>query len=130
MDQDNGFMSSLMNYLFKRLDIKIKTVAPYNHQSFQAEHWNKSLSNILTRHLTYLGQIWPKSLPLATFAYSTFNTPNLENYSPYKLVFGRNPKIPLNLETMLDIKVSGIFKDYYELLNKRLQYLHKLLPRF
>ena len=25
---------------------------------------------------------------------------------------------------MPDIKVSGTFKDYYELLNKRLQYLH------
>ena len=28
---------------------------------------------------------------------------------------------------MPDIKVSGAFKAYYNLLNKRLQYLHKLL---
>ena len=28
MDQDSAFMSSLMNYLFKPLDIKIKTVGP------------------------------------------------------------------------------------------------------
>ena len=33
MDQDSAFMYSLMNHLFKKLDIKIKTVAPYNHQS-------------------------------------------------------------------------------------------------
>ena len=33
MDQDSAFMSSLMNYFFKKLNIKIKTVAPYNHQS-------------------------------------------------------------------------------------------------
>ena len=38
MDQDSAFMSSLMNYLFNKLDINIKTVAPYNHQSLQAEH--------------------------------------------------------------------------------------------
>ena len=31
-------MSMLMNYLFKKLDIKIKTAAPYNHQPLQAEH--------------------------------------------------------------------------------------------
>ena len=31
MDQDTAFMPSLMNYLFQRLDIKIKTIAPYNH---------------------------------------------------------------------------------------------------
>ena len=28
MDQDSAFMSLLINYLFKRLDIKLKTVAP------------------------------------------------------------------------------------------------------
>ena len=59
-----------------------------------------------------------------------FNTPNLGNYSPYELIFGRKQKLLLNLETMPDIKVSGTFKDYYELLNKRLQYLHKLLQDF
>ena len=118
MNQDSTFTSSLVNYLFKRLDIKIKTVAPYNHQSLQAENRIKSLSNILTKHLTNLGQMWPKYLPLATFAYNTFNTPNLGNYSPYKLVFGRKPKLLLNLETMNDIKISSTFKDYYELLNK------------
>ena len=38
MDQDSAFMSSLMTYLFHRLDIKIKKIVPYNHQSLQAEH--------------------------------------------------------------------------------------------
>ena len=33
MDQDSTFMSSHMTYLLKKLDIKVKTVAPYNHQS-------------------------------------------------------------------------------------------------
>ena len=49
-------MSSVMNYLFNKLDIKINTFAPYNHQSLQAEHGIKSLSTILTKHLTNLGQ--------------------------------------------------------------------------
>ena len=42
MKQDSTFMSSLMMYLFHRLNIKIKTIAPYNHQSLQAEHGIKS----------------------------------------------------------------------------------------
>ena len=33
MDSDSTFLSSLMKYLLKKLDIKIKAVAPYNHQS-------------------------------------------------------------------------------------------------
>ena len=44
MDQDSAFMSSLMTYLFHKFNIKIKTVAPYNHQSLQAEHGIKSLT--------------------------------------------------------------------------------------
>ena len=69
-------------------------------------------------------------MPLFTLAYNNFNTPNLANYSPCGLVFGRNPKLLLDLDTNPDIKVCGIFKDYYTLLNKRLQYLPKLLQDF
>ena len=71
MDLDSAFMSSLMNYLFKRLGIKIKTVAPYNLQFLQAEHGIKSLSNILTKHLIISGEIWPDYLPFATLPYNT-----------------------------------------------------------
>ena len=123
MDQDNAFMLSLMNYLFKKLDIKIKTVAPYNQQSLQVERVIKSLSRILTKHLMDLGQMWPKYLPLTNLVYNAFNTPNLANYSPCELVFVRKPKLLLDLETNPDIKVSRTFKDYYTLLNKKFQYL-------
>ena len=51
MDQDSAFMSNLMSYLFRKLNIKIMMVAPYNHQSLQAEHGIKTLSQILTKHL-------------------------------------------------------------------------------
>ena len=98
MDLDSKFMSMLMNYLFKKFSIKIKTVAPCNHQSLQAEHGIKSLSNILTKHLSNHGQMWPKYLPLATLAYNTFNFPNLGNSSPYELVFGRKLKLLLDLD--------------------------------
>ena len=55
IDQDSAFMSIIMNHLFRRLNIKIKTVAPFNHKSLQSEHGIKSLSTILTKHLTEQG---------------------------------------------------------------------------
>ena len=67
--------------------------------------------------------MWHKFLSLATCSYNIFHSPNLGNYSPYELVFGKSPKMLLDLETDPDIKVSGTYKDYYKLLNKRLQYL-------
>ena len=71
MHQDSTFISYLVNYLFSKFNIKIKTVAPYNHQSLQAEHGIKSLSTILTKHITNLGQMWAKYLSLASFACTT-----------------------------------------------------------
>ena len=107
MDQDSAFLSTLIMYLLNKFNIKIRTVAPYNHQSLQAEHGIKSLSAILTKHLTNLGQMWPKYLPLAMFAYNTFNTPNLGTISPYELTNGRKPRPLLNP----NINVSGTFKE-------------------
>ena len=57
MDQDSAFMSNLMSYLFEKLNIKIMTVAPYNHQSLQAEHGIKTLFQILTKHLSGQGHM-------------------------------------------------------------------------
>ena len=130
MDQDSTCMSYLVNYLFGKFNIKIKTVAPYNHELLQAEYRIKSLSTVLTKHFMNLGQIRPKYLLLATFTYNTFNTPNLANYSPYELVFRRKPKILLNLEMTPDIKVSGSFKENYNLLNKQLKDLHEIIQNF
>ena len=123
-------MSSLMTYLFHRLDIKIKTVAAYNHQSLQVEHGIKSLTCILTKHLTGLGQMWTKYVSLAMFAYNTFNGPNLGNYSPHELTFGRKPNLLLNVEMNPDIKVSRNLREYYDSLNKRIKYLQDLLFNF
>ena len=55
MDQYSAFTSSLMNYLFNKFEIKVKTVAPYNHQSLQVEYGIKSLSAILKKHFTEEG---------------------------------------------------------------------------
>ena len=88
MDQDSAFMSLLMTYLLNKFNIKIRTVAPYNHECLQAKNSIKSLSTILTN----LCQMWPKYLPLAMFTYNMFNTSNLGNCSPYELTCGRKPR--------------------------------------
>ena len=121
MDLGSAFMSSLMSYIFKKLDIKIKTVAPCNHQSLQAEHGRKSLCNILTKHLSKSGDMWIDYLPFATLAHNTYNFLNLSNYSPYELVFGRKLKL---------LKVAVTYKEYYERLEQRLKYLQKVLLDF
>ena len=74
--------------------------------------------------------MWAKYVSLAIVAYNTFNSPNLGNYSPYELTFGRKPKLLLNVETNPNIKVSRNFREYYDSLNKRIKYLQNLLFNF
>ena len=64
------------------------------------------------------------------YAYNMFNTPNLGNYSPYELTFDRKPKPLINLDSNPDIKVYGTFREYYELLNKRIKCLQDILFNF
>ena len=96
----------------------------------QAEHGTKSLSNILTKHLNKSGEMWLDYLPFATLTHNTYNSPNLSNYSPYELVFGRKLKLLLDLETNQDIKVLATYKESYEQLENRLKYLQKGLLDF
>ena len=69
-------------------------------------------------------------MPFATLTHNTYTSPNLSNYSPYELVFGRKPKLLLDLETDPDIKVAVTYKEYYERLEQRLKYLQKVLLDF
>ena len=52
MDHESAFMSALINYLFKKLGIKIEIIAPYNYhlcrQNMELSH-KLSYSQNLTR---------------------------------------------------------------------------------
>ena len=74
--------------------------------------------------------MWLDYFPFATLAYNTYNSPNLSNYSPCELVFRRKPKLLLDLDPDPDIKVSAMYKEYYERIEKRLKYLQKVLQDF
>ena len=80
--------------------------------------------------LCIINEVTNYLITVPIFQAGSFNTPNLGNYSPYELTFGRKPKVLINLESNPDIKVSETFKEYYELLNKRIQYLQNILLNF
>ena len=90
-DQDPAFMSSLCQWFFKAYGIQLVTVNPTNHKSLQAEHGIKSLSNILMKHLSGLGDDWHLYTRPAMLTHNTCNTPNLDNLSPFELALGRKP---------------------------------------
>ena len=74
--------------------------------------------------------MWIDYLPFATLAHNTYNSPNLSNYPPYELVFGRKPKLSLDSETNPDIKVVATYKEYYERLRTKIKIFTESSLRF
>ena len=129
-DQDPAFMSSLCQWFFKAYGIQLVTVSPTNHKSLQAEHDIKSLSNILMKHLSGLGDNWHLYCRPAMMTYNTYNTPNLDNLSPFEVAFGRKPILVPKLENTPLIPVAGTFAKAKQVLEQKLRYLREKLKRF
>lgn len=95
-DQGSEFTSKLLKEITKLLDIKHKLATPYHPQT------NGSLER---SHLTLRDYIksyidkdhnWDELIYLASHAYNTHTNRNT-NETPYKLVFGIEPRIPSSL---------------------------------
>ena len=119
-DQDPAFMSSLCQWFFKAYGIQLITVSPTNHKSLQAEHGIKSLSNILMKHLSGLGDDWHLYARPAMLTYNTYNTPNLDNLSPFELALGRKPILVPRLENIPHVPVTGTFAKAKQIHEQRL----------
>ena len=129
-DQDPAFMSSLCQWFFKAYGIQLVTVSPTNHKSLQAEHGIKSLSNILMKHLSGLGDNWHLYCRPAMMTYNTYNTPNLDNLNPFEVAFGRKPILVPKLENTPHIPVAGTFAKAKQVLEQKLRYLREKLQKF
>ena len=112
-----------------QLNIKVILVSPTNHKSLQAEHGIKSLLGLLVKHLSEVWS-WYSCLPYSMLCYNAYSTPNLNGYSPYKLVFGHKMTLSHELELKVDTVVSGTFADYYEKLKKNPKYMGERSQKF
>ena len=62
--------------------------------------------------------------------YNTYNTPNLDNLSPFEVVFGRKPILVPKLENTPHIPVAGTFVKAKQVLEQKLKYLREKLQKF
>ena len=120
----------MCQWFFKAYGIQLVTVSPTNHKSLQAEHGNKCLSNILMKHLIGLGDDWHLYTRPAMLTYNTYNTPNLDNLSPFELALGRKPILVPRLENTPHIPVTGTFAKAKQVLEQKSKYLREKLQKF
>ncbi len=128
-DQDPAFTSSLMEAFTTKFNIKLLTISVTNHKSLLAEHGIKSLSSLLVKHLAEVWS-WYSCLPYAMMCYNSYSTPNLDNFSPFELVFGHKMTLFPQLELKPEVVVSDTFVVYFERLKKNLQSMCQRLQKF
>ena len=123
-------MSHLCQWFLHSYGIHITTASPTNHQSLMAEHGIKSLSHVLMKHLTGLGEDWPMYCKLAMLAYNSYATPNLDHLSLFEVAIGRKAILALKFEYKPAIPITGTHVQDKEKLDEKLKYFRKRLEAF
>jgi len=82
------------------------------------------------KHLSGLGKNWPEFLYMSMLSYNSFSSPNLDGYSPFELLFGRQAKLVPHLEIESTITVSNSYEGAVTKLNGELAYMREHLQKF
>ena len=102
---DNGteFKNQLFEKIAKELGVEFKCyTAPYHPQSNgRIEGFHHFLKSCMTKHISTTME-WDQVVHLATAAYNFFPNEHSKE-SPFFLMFGRDPRVPLN--TLLNPKI-------------------------
>ena len=109
------------------LNCRLKVISPYNHGSSKCKIQIKTISEIIVKHLWDKGQIWPIFATTATYAMNTFASEALSGFSPFQLVFLRDPPDLMSLSFPKIDTIPVNYCKYYNLLLARAQMIGRLL---
>ena len=121
-DQGRNFESELISELCKLAQVEKVHTTPYQPMTNgQCERLNSTLCNMLGTLSEKEKTDWKAHLSSMTHAYNCTQHPST-TYSPYYLMFGRQPRLPIDFEMGLAIDVLG---DNCS----KTRYVHKLKQR-
>ena len=126
-DEATEFTSAIIQAILTMLNCRLKVISLYSHGSSKCERQIKTISEIIVKHLWDKGQMWPLFTTTAAYAMNTFASEALSGFSPFQLVFLRDPP---DLTSLSFPKIDTIpvnYHKYYNLLLARAQMIGRLL---
>ena len=124
-DQGRNFESDLIKELCKIAGVQKLHATPYHPQgNGQCERFNSTLCNMLGTLSEEEKSDWKSYLGCMTHAYNCTKHAST-TYSPYYLMFGRHPRLPIDVEFGLPKSNSGDNSSksrYVQKLRRRLNY--------
>ena len=132
-DQGRNFESDLIQELCKIAGVKKLHTIPYHPQSNgQCERFNSTLCNMLGTLSDEEKSDWKSHLDCMTHAYNCTKHVST-TYSPYYLMFGRHPRLPIDVEFGLhkpNCSDNCSKTRYIQKLRRRLNYAHKKASKY
>ena len=132
-DQGRNFESDLIQELCKIAGVKKLHTTPYHPQSNgQCERFNSTLCNMLGTLSDEEKSDWKSHLGCMTHAYNCTKHVST-TYSPHYLMFGRHPRLPIDVEIGLhkpNCSDNCSKSRYIQKLRRRLNYAHKKAGKY
>ena len=127
-DQGRNFESELISELCKLAQVEKVHTTPYHPMTNgQCERFNSTLCNMLGTLSEQDKLDWKAHLSSMTHAYNCTQQPST-TYSPYFLMFGRQPRLPVDFEMGLPVDILGdncSKTRYVQKLKQRLNFAYK-----
>ena len=95
-DQEKAFMGHVITHLCELYGVQKLRTSPYHAQTNdQVEHMNQTIICMIGKLEEDRKACWSKHLPELLLAYNATHS-TVIRYSPYYLLFGRRPRIPVD----------------------------------
>ena len=111
-DQGQNFESNLMHEICQIMGIKKSRTTAYHPQGDgQVERQNRTLQEILSSFVGEHPENWDLYVDQAVYAYNT-SRHETTGYSPYELVFGREPRMPIEVDLGVPLQNPRSHSEY------------------
>ena len=126
-DKATEFTSAVVQAILTMLNCRLKVISPYNHGSSKCKRQIKTISEIIVKHLWDKGQMWPLFATITAYAMNIFASEALSSFSPFQLVFLRDPPDLTSLSFSKTDTIPVNYREYYNLLLARAQMIARIL---
>jgi len=117
-----NFESTLVKTICQRLGIsKLRCTVAHPQTDGQTERFNRTLCDSLTHYVSANQRDWDRWVGVCVSAFR-FSRHSTTGYSPFELVYGQDPRVPVLSEVVDDVDTltCGTYREYVHGLERRL----------